>query len=223
MGTQHNCCPRFAHQNNLAPADSIRLGCQESLPSRNRRRYSVSVDEVQRTDESRHPTTSSLQAATGCPNSKPRGTLPAPCMTSTSSQSTRNLRRGRSGVFRMRLLPHSRNWSRSRSSRQPRSWVSSWKPGSHNRSNLVGSVGRRRCPPRSGGIVIRAAEILDYRYHDGAVSIPKRISALTVPWQKRTRLKVIGIARTTLRRVPHFSSRAPRHCLHRAHIHVRLR
>src|SRR5579862_2828123 len=92
-------------------------------------------------------------------------------MISTSSQSTKNSGHGRFGVFPMRSRRHSRNWIPFRSSKRLPSWANFWKPDSHNRSNLVGSVGRLRCPPGSRGIVIRAAEILDYRYHDGAVPI----------------------------------------------------
>ena len=50
-------------------------------------------------------------------------TSPAPCMTSTLSQNTRNSGRGRSGVFPMRLLQHSRNWIPFHSSRPRRSWA----------------------------------------------------------------------------------------------------
>ena len=43
-------------------------------------------------------------------DSKLRSIWPAPCMTSTSSRSTRNSGRERSGVSPMRSLRHSRNW-----------------------------------------------------------------------------------------------------------------
>ncbi len=43
-------------------------------------------------------------------DSRLQNTSPAACMTSTSSRSTRNSGRGRSGVYRMRSPPRSRNW-----------------------------------------------------------------------------------------------------------------
>jgi exosortase len=39
-----------------------------------------------------------------------------------------------------------RNWIPSHSSRPRRSWVNSWRPGSHNRSSLGGGVGRPPLP-----------------------------------------------------------------------------
>ena len=68
-------------------------------------------------------------------------TLPASCMTCTSSRSTRSSGRERSGVSPMRLRLRSRNWTPSHNSRPQRSWGSSWKPGSHNRSSLGCGVG----------------------------------------------------------------------------------
>jgi len=56
-------------------------------------------------------------------------------------RSTKSSGRGRSGVSRTRSLPHSKNWSRFRSSRRQQSWGSSWKRGSHNRSSLSGGYG----------------------------------------------------------------------------------
>ena len=44
---------------------------------------------------------------------------------STSSRSTKNSGRGQSGVFRTRLLPHSRSWIPSRNSKRRPSWASS--------------------------------------------------------------------------------------------------
>src|ERR1019366_2151218 len=74
-------------------------------------------------------------------NSKLPNTLPASCMTCTSSRSTRSSGRERSGVPPMRLRLRSRNWTPSHNSRPQRSWGSSWKPGSHNRSSLGCGVG----------------------------------------------------------------------------------
>ncbi len=67
---------------------------------------------------------------------KLQSTWPAACMTSTSSQNTRNSGLVRSGVSRMRLHLHSRSWIPSHNSRRQPSWANSWKPGSHNRSSL---------------------------------------------------------------------------------------
>jgi hypothetical protein len=61
-------------------------------------------------------------------------TLPAPCMTCSSSRSTRNSCRERSGVSPMRSRLHSRNSIPFHKSRRRPSWAHSWKPGSHNRS-----------------------------------------------------------------------------------------
>src|SRR5882724_8438359 len=73
-------------------------------------------------------------------NWKLPSTLLAACTTSTLNRSTRNSGRERSGASRMRLLPHSRNWIPSRSSRRQPSWESSWKHSSRSRSD----VGRHR-------------------------------------------------------------------------------
>src|SRR5271170_1076271 len=63
-------------------------------------------------------------------------------MTFTLSRSTRNSGREPSGVFRMRLRPHSKNWTPSRNSGRRPNWENSWRLGSHNLSSLSGGVGR---------------------------------------------------------------------------------
>jgi hypothetical protein len=60
------------------------------------------------------------------------GTVHDLCM----SRSMRSSGRERSGVSRMRSTRHSRNWSRSHSSRPPPSWESFWKLASPSRSKL---------------------------------------------------------------------------------------
>jgi hypothetical protein len=50
---------------------------------------------------------------------------PVVCMTSTLSRSTKNSGRGRSGVFRMRSLPPSKNWIPFHNSERQRKWANS--------------------------------------------------------------------------------------------------
>src|SRR5580704_2271186 len=71
---------------------------------------------------------------------------PAQCMISTLNRSTRNFVRARSGVFRMRLPQHSKNWMPFHNSRRRPSWENSWNPGSHNRSSQRGRVSRLSVP-----------------------------------------------------------------------------
>ena len=76
------------------------------------------------------------------------GTLEAPkhlaaaCMTCTSSQSTTNSGREPSVVSPMRSRRHSRNWSRSRSSRQQQNLADSWKSGLRGSSKATRSGDR---------------------------------------------------------------------------------
>ena len=82
-------------------------------------------------------------------DSKLQNTSPARCMTFTSSRSTKNSGRERSGAFRMHSLRHSRNWIRSHNSRQPRNSVSFWRLVSLSRSSELAqglvSAGRVNC------------------------------------------------------------------------------
>jgi hypothetical protein len=59
-----------------------------------------------------------------------------------TSRSMTNSSHGRSGVSRMRLPRHSRNWIRFHSSRRPPNSVNSPKPGFHSRSSPWGGVGK---------------------------------------------------------------------------------
>ena len=70
--------------------------------------------------------------------------------TCASSRTMTNSSHGRSGVSRMRLLRHSRNWIRFLSSRRPPNSVNSSKPGFHSRSSHWGGVGQRRSSSMNG-------------------------------------------------------------------------
>jgi hypothetical protein len=64
-------------------------------------------------------------------------TSPAPCMTCTSSRSTRNSGRERSGVSPTLSRRHSRNWIPFHNSKPLQSWESSWRVAFRSRSERV--------------------------------------------------------------------------------------
>jgi hypothetical protein len=88
--------------------------------------------------------------------------LAAPCMTCTSIRSMKSSNRERSGVFRMRLPPHSRNWMLSLNSRRRRNWGNFWKLGSRSRSDPTAVPAGRRSLLLSLGLLFAIRPLREF-------------------------------------------------------------